>query len=460
MPDAVAEVGARLWDKMLLDSTDDLVEQKLGSTSSGLNHALATIESGAISIAPNKVGGGRAVPSAGAIYPYEFYIIAEENGKPSVLRADPVQRLCCRIDVSGEAVLAQCELAGLATPTTDNALVLVVNRPWLSIRKYDDRGYLYSQLDTAHVAANLLGIASFDDNAAELRIRFDRKPLEDLLGLSGQCREIHSALCVRRAGEDASPDSWAVRDLRFSGLGSTSWLERTCWEAFTPLLVEDSLPAQPYHGPSAMVRLRDQALLDQSVSLTSRWSQLTKVRASSRDFKPASVPHSVIWRVLATSGVPLATDLPTDDDLRLTLVARSIDDMPPGAYPLTGLAERQLVVLSGRDVVRACMYQEHLAHSAAVVLFHAPRKQLVGRRLSGMREMLFRVGAVSQLLYLGATDIGLGVTGIGGFDVALWRRLAGLPEDHELLYVMCFGHNGDSNVKWDRMEVAYAQNER
>jgi nitroreductase len=117
------------------------------------------------------------------------------------------------------------------------------------------------------------------------------------------------------------------------------------------------------------------------------------------------------------------------------------------------------VVLDGEQVVRACMNQGHLRNAAAMAVLHAPRTALLGRGQEQLRDTLFCAGALGQLLYLGATEAGVGVTGVGGFDAERWRQLAHLPEDREPLYLVAFGIDDRQGAKWDRLSTAYAQNE-
>jgi hypothetical protein len=443
-----------LWDRMKLVSADTgLVER--GLTAPGGDLALHAISSAAVTTSPHKAGGDRATPSAGAIYPYEFYVVLAD----AVFAVDPVRRLCHRIGAQERMIEIRCRQAGVPPAPVGGALVVLVTRPWLSMRKYGDRGYLYTQLDSAHVAVNALGVAGA---RAELRLRFAPKPLEELLGIAGRCREVHSVLHLRPEGTVTRPEGWRVHHSRPAGAApgteAPSWLELVCWQSLMPLpATGQGTSPQVEAEPLTKFGLR----FGPPPELAPRWAGLSGRRTSAKRYVPAAVPARALERTLAAAGLALRTDLPRDSELGMTLLVRSVTGMAPGVYRQAGDDEPGLGdPPGGEEIVRACMHQEHLRDAAAFVVFHASRADLAADRSAHLRELLFRAGAVAQLLYLGATDAGLGVTAVGGFDAARWRSIAKLPEGQDPTYVMSFGTDGPGGVKLDRMPAAYAQNGR
>lgn len=444
------QVGpARLWDRMSITSPD-VHAGEFPLTAPGTRLALGLIDAAFTDAGAAKSGGPRAVPSAGALYPYEFMVITGDPDEPRgvhVLHVDPVRGLVHRL--AGGPVARSCERAGLRLPDPGGAVVLVVSRPWLSMRKYGDRGYLYAQLDAAHLATNLLCVSSATGVPAQLRLRFDRESLHDVLGLAGRCRELHSAVVV---GPGAGP----APDVRWSGRASArpsdldvTWLELACWDS---LGSADGVPEQA----------RDVATGPFVAGGAGRrppgWRELSLVRASAKEFVPAEVPADVLRCALSAIGTHHATDVRPDPDFHVSLVVRSVAGQPAAVIPL-GRDGRVDLDVPPRpdDIAQACMHQDHLRDAAAFVLFHAPRRRVVGQN---PRELIFRAGAVGQLLYLGAAEAGLGVTAVGGFDAHRWRRIARLPGDHEVLYLIALGAGRDTGTKWDRAHTAYAHDER
>ncbi|WP_035803317.1 nitroreductase family protein [Kitasatospora mediocidica] len=441
----------------------------------GLRLALSLLEEGALTSRANRSCTSyvaRAVPSAGAVYPYEFAVLARENGVPTAFRVDADRRSCARLAV-GDRVTAALDASTLAIPDDGGALVVTLTRPWLSMRKYGDRGYLYTQLDAGHAAGNLALAAAGRAVTGALRLRFPRGPLSELLEAGENCREIHSAIPVS-AGSDASADEawtrWTVQDgtdRELRGPTWRSWLESTCW---------DSLGEWPEHSgsaalptvPAPLARIRTgRQLPDGKAGLgdPSEWSQLIGTRASSKAFTGEAVSAAAVWQAVSALSTPLETDLPDASPLSATLVLRSTTEPEQDAVYRLGTGERLPGQLPSTDeVARACMQQRALAGAAAVLLLHVPRTSLAGdgsaADAESLRELTFRCGALGQLLYLGANRATVGVTGIGGFDTPLWRTLAGLPEDDEILYALLLGCPDDSGVKFDRLATAHAQNER
>jgi nitroreductase len=124
----------------------------------------------------------------------------------------------------------------------------------------------------------------------------------------------------------------------------------------------------------------------------------------------------------------------------------------------------RVVTARGADqavIATACMGQQHVREAQAFVLMSASRRQLLYEGRAQFEEALFRAGASGQLMYLGAARAGVGITTIGGFDATRWSELAGLREDHELLYLAALGNEAASSApKLDRDAAALAHGER
>jgi SagB-type dehydrogenase family enzyme len=436
------------WERMTILSPDAGVVDYPGH-SAGVGKALAVIGAGF----PDAL---RSVPSAGAVYPFELYILAQEDDGAGLFHVDPARRVCRRID----AGTAGWDAMGLPSLAADDAFLFVVSRPWLSMRKYGDRGYLYTQIDVAHLAANLVGIAGDVGFAAELRLGFARGLVADTLDIGSRCREVHSVLHLA-GGKPGDGTGWAMRDARGADAGGDgpSWLEAACWTSLSPLLdrVDHEDAGVPAVGARPLTSLRSD--FGEPFPTGAGWSVLSRNRRSSKGFAQSGLGKPALWRAVAACQAPLVTDV-AGGEVGLTLLVRDVPGQAPGVYPLTDAgADVPGVVASGEEIVHACMHQAHLRNAAAFVVLHAERDALVAEG-RGPRDTLFRVGALGQLLYLGATEAGAGVTGVGGFDAERWRRLVRLSVDQEPLYLVAFGADDAAGVKWDQLQTAYAQNER
>ncbi|MFI9245953.1 nitroreductase family protein [Streptomyces sp. NPDC053086] len=462
---------ADLWDRVALPAAapEPPAEPVVAP---GLRLALCLLEEGALTSRANRSCGSyvaRAVPSAGAVYPYEFAVLAMENGVPTAFRVDADRRTCARL-AAGARVSAALDASVLAIPEDGGALVVTLTRPWLSMRKYGDRGYLYTQLDAGHAAGNLLLAAAGRGAAGVLRLRFPRESLSELLEAGENCREIHSAIVVPAGTADESWTRWTVHDdtdRETRGPVWRSWLESTCWDSLTGWTGHSGSPTdETAPAPLARVRTGGQALGGRSgLGDPSGWSELIGTRVSSKAFTGEPVSAAAVWQAVSALSTPLETDLPDASPLSATLVLRSTTEPEQDAVYRLRTGERQPGPLPTTDeVARACMQQRALAGAAAVLLLHVPRASLAGpgstADAENLRELAFRCGALGQLLYLGANRATVGVTAIGGFDTPLWRTLAGLPKDDEILYALLLGCPDDAGIKLDRLAMAHAQNER
>lgn len=411
----------------------------------------------------------RAVPSAGAVYPYEFAVLVRENGAPTAFRIDTDRRTCARLAV-GARVTAALDASMLAIPDDGGALVVTLTRPWLSMRKYGDRGYLYTQLDAGHAAGNLILAAAGRGAKGALRLRFPRESLSELLEAGENCREVHSAISVPTSSADASWTRWTMYDdtnRQLRGSAWRSWLESACWDSIAGWSEHSGSPT-PHTAPTPLARIRTDPHMPSGqggLGDPSAWSELIGTRASSKAFTGESVSAGAVWQAVSALSTPLHTDLPDASPLSATLVLRSTTDPEQDAVYRLRTGERQPGALPSTDeVARACMQQRSLAGAAAIVLLHVPRTSLAGADAAidaeNLRELACRCGALGQLLYLGANRAMVGVTAIGGFDTRLWRSLAGLPQDDEILYALLLGCPDDSGIKFDRLATAHAQNER
>jgi nitroreductase len=448
---ATGELAAA-WDRMAL--TIGARPADYGAVSDGVRCATGVMDA---ALAARLSGAaGHIAPSAGAIHPYECCVVASEEDGPALFRADLARRVLHRLRPAAP-IGASLRSGGVPEPPGGGALLLVLDRPWLSMRKYGARGHLYTHLDTAHLAVNLLGSARVLGLDAHLRVRFRHAPLTDLLGAYGRYREVHSVLCIGPGANTGS--GWETGDCRADGrapTGDAAWLEETCWSSITPLPAAEPGTAP---APGRIVTLRPGLPLTDPFPSGASWRTLTSNRRSAKDFRSEPLPAAALWRLLSALGASLVTDLPATTPVRLTLVTRSVPDTAPTIRLTVAGPRPDGAAPSAADVLAACQYQPHLGRAAAFVLCHARRDEFL-RHPWSPREALFRAGAVGHLVYLGAAEAGVGVTGIGGFCGERWRRIAALPGDHEVLYVIALGPTGSGDVKWDRLQPAYAQGER
>jgi nitroreductase len=421
--------------------------------------------------------GTRTAPSAGGIYPYEYFLLLRDTAQKVTLhRIDPATRSVVPLR-AGAALEAGLEPAGL-TLCQDEAALILAARPWLSMRKYGDHGYLYTHLDTSHAAVAAALAAESCGLRYEIRRSIRGAGLRAFIGPAMDCREPHSTVIftLPRFGRPTEP--WRVLDDR-SGEGahtSAHWLELANW---------DSLALVDAAGPKTADHCEMQSMLSSARRQSERvptdpteWTapvaskpvpaEVIRGRRSATCFADGPIALPDLQTVLDRAHSGLVTDVPQAELPALTLIladrAGAVDAAAGSdafGRPEFGLRPGWARVRrAGLDdpayVVPAFMAQEHLYNAAAVALIHANVRVLSDRDSELMRETVFRAGSLGHLLCLGAAEAGLGATAVGGFDAAVWRRLGDLPAGQEVVYLIAFGQAAVGGPKIDRAEPAHA----
>ena len=412
--------------------------------------------------------GQRRVPSAGAIFPYTTMVLANEEHQSgatgwSLFQVSPDGRVA---DLPADPALT-LRLARAFHPPADDRLahLLVLNRPWMSIRKYGPRGYLYSRLDAAHALVNLLGIALEAGNAW-LNLNCGGEDAEDLLVEQARYHELCGVVSVRGAFEAGTTvveviDDGTAADPAKVPDGDT--LEATCWSLLGDLVRCGTPRASAVTSAALHAGLSIES--EHDLRTAGRWSQASGMRRSARRFGGPALAADQIGATLAALGTRLPMNLQPGG---ASLVDVTI--FVPNALESDARLDRlrrygRVVAARGTDhaaIAAACMGQQHLRAAQAFVLVSASRRLLLYEGRAQFEEILFRAGATGQLMYLGAARAGVGITTIGGFDSTRWSELAGLREDHELLYLVALGNEVSSSApKLDRdAAAALAHGER
>jgi SagB-type dehydrogenase family enzyme len=128
----------------------------------------------------------RTVPSGGALYPLELYVVGQrvEGLDPSLFHYDPLRH--------GLEILrplespAWSELSPYAAPLAESAAVVAITATfWRSRFKYGARAYRFALMEAGHVGQNLLlAAAALGVHAVPLGGFFDRE-VDALLGADG-----------------------------------------------------------------------------------------------------------------------------------------------------------------------------------------------------------------------------------------------------------------------------------
>lgn len=439
--DEMIETWSRLTATPTLPTCEPYVPESLDVWS-----ALSAIQAGASEVTPER-RGSRPTPSAGAIHPYDLIILTREGDVDTSFRVDLARRVCLRLDGSPQVLRAVYE-AGLPEPPPGGAHIVILARPWLSMRKYGARGYVYAQLDTAHLAISVLGNALGAGCDASVRLRVPRFPLRLALPAEIAHHESSSVVTVQPSQPKGPLAGWrlwrgSAKDFE-QGCDLLDEMQLLCWETI-PHELHDSTTAPCATSATAFVDFPDQSTA--SLDLLRSWTHLSPRRSSAKKFVAGAVDEAALGRVLGSSTLPLPNDLAGGGQVTMTAY-----------FPGRTIWSRMPSVR--QRIIAACCEQDHLGSAAAFAVFHADMREALSRhRPHLIREALFRAGAAGHLIYMAATQEGIAVTGVGGFDSTRWREILGLPPERDVLYVVALGRSDETGVKSDRAAVAHAHGE-
>jgi SagB-type dehydrogenase family enzyme len=123
--------------------------------------------------------GARTVPSAGALYPLETYVVTPQE----VLRYVPASASVeVRADPKAKGAITEVIAGSPAVPAY--AIVIITGVPARITGKYADRGIRYMWMEAGHAAQNLLLAAAAMGLGAVPIGAFDDAGVADALGLS------------------------------------------------------------------------------------------------------------------------------------------------------------------------------------------------------------------------------------------------------------------------------------
>ncbi len=416
----------------------------------------------------------RTVPSAGALYPFE--VIAAVVGEGTYLWNLERGRLvnCGLAPLTREDL----ESAGFVTPAGQGleALLILVARPWLSMRKYHQRGYPYCHLDIGHAATNLALYTTALGHFPTLHLRFSRTALTRHLKLDALCREPLAALAFAGTGAVADPEQSAgpetAGDSEVIALELPGESELLNWESLRGVLSFDSTLEPPCVPACEELVTEPREVAEDAVlplpparpwPLAPReWRSAILGRRSAKGFRgePVTLPQlAELLGALRVESLPTDCSLPPSaSQLGVRLVARNVDGLAGVfAYSPRSHALHQLDSQAD-DPWAACMRQEMSRNAAALIILHAPIGRLVEcQGYSAFAELHFRAGELGQRLHLAAARLGVvGMTCIGGFDDEATAALARLDAEDEAIYVILLGIPDEAAFKYDRLNVAFS----
>lgn len=415
--------------------------------------------------------GARRVPSAGAIFPYDTLALCRVSIEGTaadwaLFRIEGDAGICTLVPTS-RSWLRQLVATLPGGRSFDGCYLIVLTRPWLSIRKYGPRGYLYAQLDAAHAAVNITGIA-LSSRPAVLHVGLPAEAAAALRTGFFPFHEAHSV--IQLPGSPARPDGPMVtvrQEAPSLRSEQTYDFEARAWASIVaPLHAPAEVVSRTEPQDAAMLRL---AGAPPELELLAEWRALSAARRSAKRFGT----EPMTGRQLAATIGALATPLPTAFGLgsgptvSATVIVNDQLELSPAEHAAITRCARLVrfaaaATSTPSDVtsfVAACMGQAHIGHGQAFVLLHSERE--LATTGHDIRQALFRAGASAQLLCLAATRDRVAASPIGGFDPSVWARIGQLPTGTDLLYLLALGSSVAEYgpPRADRAEKATAHGE-
>jgi len=402
----------------------------------------------------------RSVASAGALYPAEIYVglYDVKNLEPGIYHfgADDFALTLLRRGNFSRLLNEICSASSEDhhPPTSFFLTGIFFRSAW----KYRARAFRYVLLDSGHLLENLILALASEDLAFTCHYDFRDEKVGQLIGLDSQ-REV-GLVCVNVLGKPlpvtqapVAQDTTAVDPLpdKIIEAGRVSHRE----------VVYDDILEACRAGIQEPASDRVQVTMFNDIGVTpTSWVSIEK---SDTDSEEQSYPQAVLHRrskrnyinqLLAKKKFMRLLDLlcrsarqDGDDDpfacLTVGFLTGNIDGFEPGFYLLDPEKRRAGQVISGNlleAMALVCLDQKWLTNAAAHFLFMANLKVLdqnYGAR--GYRYAMLNAGRLGQLIYLGATALGLGCCGIGALYDGEARGLLDLNEDSALLYLVAAG---------------------
>jgi SagB-type dehydrogenase family enzyme len=408
----------------------------------------------------------RAAPSAGGLYPTELYVVS--RGYPGL--GDGVYNLQVRdhslariwpgdhMDRFRQAcfdhpALAETDLAIVAS-------VVFFRSAW----RYQDRAYRRVCLDTGHVLGNLemaapwfdriaLPIGGFDDDALNELLFLDKGSEEALAVIALPLRDRITPTMRAAPSALASPvergNSSLPEGHRLSALHEATKLHAG------PAEHQQATPA-----PEAAFGCFSLSVAEPLKAFPIDWEQgivdAIIQRRSTRAYSGEPLSRPELATLLEFTYRPDCSDDPRinsdpryfDASLLGTYVAvNNVEGLEPGCYHYDPDREelRQIRFKNlSAEVQHLCLGQE-LGGKASAVVFHTANLheavEAYGER--AYRYLHMDAGHLGERLNVACMQLGIGVSGIGGFFDDQVNDLLGIPETEAVVYITTLGRSAE-----------------
>jgi SagB-type dehydrogenase family enzyme len=397
----------------------------------------------------------RANACTGALYHIEVYVVSGdlEELAAGVYHVD-IEADALVLLRSGDFRAALIASAGWPASLRHAPVALVFTTTyWRNAWKYRARMYRHAFWDLGTMLANTLAVAGAETAEPEVLTAFADDEVNSLLGLE-PAREV--ALAIVPLGRTAQPvppapsvdplaleiEPYSPREVDFPQIAAAhrasclaSGDEAAAWRARAL-----GLPRTPWPEPDGTtLPWPAPAPLDLSPSAL---AAVIRRRGSSRQFARAPITLTQLSSILEVALAPIPADFPPMADLYL--VVHAVEGLDAGAYALER-DRRTLTPLRGGNFRQRAGFLalgQPLAADAAINLYSLvalrPLVAQLGNR--GYRVAQLEGGIIGGRVYLVATALGLGATGLTFFDDQVTEFFSPHAAGKSVLFLNAVGH--------------------
>jgi SagB-type dehydrogenase family enzyme len=406
----------------------------------------------------------RAAPSAGGLYPAEIYLISQGKGllPPGLYSYQPKDHSLIHFWESD--VWPALKYACFKHPALDHTGLVMVTTAvfYRSAWRYQDRAYRRICLDTGHLLGNLELAGAIDGFRPCLIGGFHDQAMDELLYLD---RDREGTITViplldlehELPLDDNFPAALpAETNLDFPRLPDGQLLAQchgaTCMKKYHPVSTSITL-TDKYNFPFCLkVSTMGHSITWENSSFLDGLEDAILQRRSTRSYTGGNISFDRLQAILDFTYQPQnyvdcgLDEKPDYFDLGLiqTFIAVSgIDGLEEGCYHYAAASQelRQIRFKNFRQELHYLCLGQDLGRDAAAVIFHTADLQEAIERYGdrAYRYLHLDAGHLGQRINLGATRLGVGVSGIAGFFDDQVNEVLGIPSDEAVLYITTLG---------------------
>jgi len=347
----------------------------------------------------------RTIPSAGALYPVEFYFQCRE--------VDGFEDGIYHFDVRNSAVKLLHRLGieeGVEVFFEDSRqikgfLFLLSSVYYRSSWKYRDRAFRYCLLDTGHGLGTIEASAYLMEYACRISYRFDKEALNRVFGL-GRGEFFLSAALVGAAKEERA----AYIDMQL--------------EEISAPMEENALIEEAYHDSSVLQKCKINRRYDSFHYDKRRFDEVIYRRRSIREFHREAITKASFDAIMENLNRSVMSDC--DEDVTIYYVINRVSGMEQGLYRSGDLVKRG----DFSEKAGFLCLEQSLGRESAVTFFLTTSAE-------NYQPAYQKAGVIGQRLYLSCEYLGIGCSGIGAYYDD--ETAAFLETEDMILYALAIG---------------------